>query len=141
MSKFATEIRTASRPSPTDVAAATIGGLVGIVLWTLVMWKLDRPTEMVLGYLAGGTISLYIILLIAFFKEKARCEEQYCHAMWKVEAAQYDVEAAKARQAFAEKLRDIAENEVRTLEAQLDVVKKHREARRRQFKHYGGGAQ
>lgn len=139
MNNFIATIKRALQPSPTECAAGTIGGLVGLVLWTLVMWKHDRPTEMVLGYLAGGAISLYIILLIAFFKEKARCEEQYCHALWKVEAAQYDVEAAKARQAFAERLRDLAEAEVRTLEAQLDVVKKHREARRRQFKHYGGG--
>lgn len=112
------------------LVAGTIGGWVGVLLWTLVMWKYDRPTGLIIGYFAGGTICMYVILLIAFFKEKARCEEQYRDALWKAEVAQYDVEAAKARQAFAERLRDLAENEVRTLEAQLEVFRKRKAARK-----------
>lgn len=142
MSKFGIEIRKASWISPSGLATWTIGGWIGLLLWTLVMWKHDRPTEFIVGYLAGGAICMYVVLLIAFFIETARrerSEEQCRHALWEAEDAQYDVEAAKARQAFAERQRDLAEAEVRTLEAQLDVVKKHREARRRQFKYYGGG--
>lgn len=138
MSNLWSQIRRALRPSPDGIVTFTIGGWIGAGIWAAVLWGRNTPLGSVLGYIITVAVCMYGAMVIAFVKQRALYRHQYEDAGWRLKIAKSEVDAAEAKRAFAERLLDASENKVRALEAQLDVVKRRRSARSRQFKHYGG---
>lgn len=138
MSNLWSQIKKAFQPSPDGIVTCTIGGWIGTVIWTAVLWKVNKPLEFTLGYFIGMAICMYIAMLIAFFKEKEQHIQQHEDVIWRLKTAESELDAARARQAFAEKLLKTSEEKADALEAQLGVIKRRRATRSRQFKHYGG---
>ncbi len=139
MSNLWSQVKRALQPSPDGIVACSVGGWIGASIWTAVLWKVNRPLEFILGYLIGMALCMYIATVIAFFKQKALHRRQYEDAVWRLDTAESEIDAAEARRAFAERLLEASEDRVRALEAQLNVVKQRKASRLRQFKHYGGG--
>lgn len=130
MSKLWSQIRRALRPSPDGIVTFTIGGWIGTGIWAAVLWGRNAPLGSVLGYIITVAVCMYGAMVIAFVKQKALHRRQYEDAGWRLKTAKSEIDAAEARRAFAERLLEASEDRVRTLEAQLNVMKKRRTSRR-----------